>query len=675
MKRPAHRPKRSYSEAPIHRSRVSLEKCPFCGSQLISTGSREVDKYVQTLSNPVHVIGYSRKCNNPDCPQPQARYHATQADKLSLPHVTYGLDVMAYIAHRRNGEQKQFKEIGGELRTEFEIEISEREVGRLYRKIQALLLGNQAAIHQKLAAAVEEYGRLIMEVDGLQPDGGGPKLYVLHELLSSTVISVAMVEQANEINLIEWLKPYREWRGVVEATLSDNEKALVAALKATWPKAPHQLCQLHFVKDLSEPVHEADRDLQKTMRDAMGQLPSVPALSQEPEDEVAPEANETPDAEEEEPSTPRPSPALMQAIDVVSGVELEALDAVSPTEWASLLSGGTKSRSDAEPVSGATSKRVPSISSVPTQQNGIEAAPDYLSASETVEWITQTLLAQVPASARPLVEETPSEEAVTYWEHTWYRRAIQDTRHLGSRKPFVCGGLRGYEQLQAIADHLVVREEKEGLDGYLSQLQVCVQRAVEQARPLADEVRQAKGWIVRVEELLADEPVCDGLQPPSAVQRQRMRDLLAECEGQEEASSTVQALQRTWRRMLDSWETDLYHCYDIEGLPRSNLGIEALFGQARRQQRRLRGQSDTSPLAVTGQGYLRADSAAQSALLQMFHQVPTWVYRFASRCVEAVEAGVRWPKQLHRDTSKALQQFQAQAQELRQHLALSNAPP
>ena len=68
------------------------------------------------------------------------------------------------------------------------------------------------------------------------------KLYVLHELLSSTVISVAMVEQANEINLIEWLKPYGEWGELVEATLSNHEKALVAALKATWPKAPHQLC-------------------------------------------------------------------------------------------------------------------------------------------------------------------------------------------------------------------------------------------------------------------------------------------------------------------------------------------------------------------------------------------------------------------------------------------------
>ncbi len=104
MRRAAHRPKRSYFEAPIHRSHVSLEKCPFCGSRLISAGSREVDKYVQALNNSIHVIGYGRKCSNPDCPQPQARYHATQADKLSLPYVTYGLDVMAYSAHRRNGE-------------------------------------------------------------------------------------------------------------------------------------------------------------------------------------------------------------------------------------------------------------------------------------------------------------------------------------------------------------------------------------------------------------------------------------------------------------------------------------------------------------------------------------------------------------------------------------------
>lgn len=679
MKKPAHRPRREYPEAPIHRSHVALEECPFCGGQLISTCSREVDKYVQTLKGPVHVIGYSRKCNNADCPQPQARYHATWGAKLSLPNSTYGLDVLAYIAYRHDGEQKQFKEIWQELETEYRIEICEREVGRLYRKIEALLMGNQAAIQQELAATVHEYGQLIMAVDALEPDGGGPKLYILHEILSNTVISVAMVDQANGTNLTEWLAPYKEWGWAVKATLSDNEKALVIALKTTWPSAVHQLCQMHFVKNLSEPLHEADRELQKTMRDGMGQLPSVPRPKQEPEEEVeaALQADDSSSNEEEVVSVHQPSAAVMQVIDIISGVELETLDSVVPEEWERLLMGQAReieSRPDAESASQAKAKPVLLFcSDLVGAEAGQMLTAVYMSVSETVTWINQTLLAQVPASARPLVVAVPDSEAVTYWEHIWYRRAIQDTRHLGSRKPFQCGGLRGYDQLQSIAEHLAARQAEQGLDSYLSKLQVCVQQAVEQARPLADDVRQAQGWIVRIERLLADEPVTDGTQPASAIQRQHMLDLLVECEGQEDVGPTVHAVRRTWRRMLDSWGDDLYHCYDIEGLPRSNLGIEALFGQARRQQRRLQGQADTSPLAVTGQGYLRSASASQEALLEIFCQVPTWVYRLALRCVEAVEAGVRWPRQLHRNTPEALRRFQAQAETLRQRIAAAKS--
>ena len=396
----------------------------------------------------------------------------------------------------------------------------------------------------------------------------------------------------------------------------------------------------------------------------------------------------------------------MQAIDVISGVELEVLDTVCPQEWQVLLTGieGTdESNPNPEsvlskipaPVPGipgdgaqATAGLMPSSSSNSAYQSlgetsigrecvrqGTIPSPACLSAIRTVEWITQTLLVRVPVSVRPLVEDSANDNAITYWEHTWYRRAIQDTRHLGSRKPFRCGGLRGYDQLQVIVDHLATRQAEQGLDPYLSKLQACAQRAVELARPLVDDVRQAKEWVVRIERLLADVPIADGMQPLSAIQRQRMRDLLTECENQQDVGITVRRLQRTWRGMLDRWETDLYHWHDIVGLPRSNLGVEALLGQARRQQRRLCGQADTSSLAVTGQGYLWATSAGQLALLEMFCQVPTWVYRLALRCVEAVEAGIRWPKQLHRNTAKALQQFQTQADALRKRVAAANSSP
>ncbi len=253
MKRVAHRPKRSYPEAPEHRCEVAVEKCPFCRGRLVSTGSREVDKYVQTLSGAVHVIGYSMRCDNEACPHPEARYHSTSGEKLSLPYQTYGLDVMAYIAQAHQGKRKQFKEIWQELKQGYGLEISEREVGKLYRRIEALQMSSQVAIDEKLRETVEKYGHLIMATDALEPDGGGPKLYVLHEIMSGTVVSLAVIEQANETHLSEWLAPYKKWQEWVTGTLSDNEQALVTAMQKTFTKAKHQLSQLHFVKNISEP--------------------------------------------------------------------------------------------------------------------------------------------------------------------------------------------------------------------------------------------------------------------------------------------------------------------------------------------------------------------------------------------------------------------------------------
>ena len=91
---------------------------------------------------------------------------------------------------------------------------------------------------------------------------------------------------------------------------------------------------MHFVKNLSEPVHETDRALQKEIRAAMGKLPLVPMPTQEIAAECAlPEAEALAD---EAPSHELPapiSPAIMQAIDMISGIPLTTLDSVAPQQW------------------------------------------------------------------------------------------------------------------------------------------------------------------------------------------------------------------------------------------------------------------------------------------------------------------------------------------------------
>ncbi len=79
--------------------------------------------------------------------------------------------------------------------------------------------------------------------DGLQPDGEGPYLYVLWEVLSGVPISGEFLEPADTAHLSQWLERCSQQLGEVAmlALLSDGESALVGALTEVWPDVVHQL--------------------------------------------------------------------------------------------------------------------------------------------------------------------------------------------------------------------------------------------------------------------------------------------------------------------------------------------------------------------------------------------------------------------------------------------------
>jgi hypothetical protein len=85
---------------------------------------------------------------------------------------------------------------------------------------------------------------------------------------------------------VTWLSAYQDREVPVLATLSDGEATLVAALKACWPQAPHQRCQVHFLNNLADDVLDYDDELRKIMRQDLGGLPKVPG--QKPMDSDSP---------------------------------------------------------------------------------------------------------------------------------------------------------------------------------------------------------------------------------------------------------------------------------------------------------------------------------------------------------------------------------------------------
>jgi hypothetical protein len=237
-------------------------------------------KTIQTLKGPFFVAGKSKACVNPSCRNYGKHYYASRVWLLSLPNSTYGLDVLTFIGWQHEHEHRQLVEIQRELNRRG-VMINERNVGKLYRQFLALLSATSEDAQESLAATVAQYGGLIWAIDALQPEGYGRLLYVLYEVLSGRPIAAFQGEQVSEKDLVEWLQPYRDFPFPVLASLSDGESTLVAALKTSWPEAPHQRCQAHFLNNLAEAVLEYDDQLRKNMRQDLGGLPAVPEQSPE----------------------------------------------------------------------------------------------------------------------------------------------------------------------------------------------------------------------------------------------------------------------------------------------------------------------------------------------------------------------------------------------------------
>jgi hypothetical protein len=245
------------------------------------------------MDGPLFVAGKSKQCTNPECSHPDHHYHASGVLKISFPRSTYGLDVLAFIGWQHEHEHKQFVEIREKLNGRG-VEVSERHVGRLYRQFLALLGGASDRVKKQLKETAEEHGGLIWAIDALQPEGHGTLLYVLYEVLSGTPVDAIQTSYPTAEELVAWLEPYRELPYEVLATLSDGEDRIIAALKASWPKAPHQRCQGHILGNLAEPVLKEDSNLRQWMRDDLSGLPGVPTevATEDLEEEAGAEKSE-----------------------------------------------------------------------------------------------------------------------------------------------------------------------------------------------------------------------------------------------------------------------------------------------------------------------------------------------------------------------------------------------
>jgi len=238
------------------------------------------------------------------------------------------------------------------------------------------------------------------------------------------------------------------------------------------------------------------------------------------------------------------------------------------------------------------------------------------------------------------------------------RTAIRDAVNLASRKPFYWGGLKGYQQLEAIAEVLCQIPGTSVENDFFQRLIRQVKRTLEQNRALAREMQQAHTWLCKVAACLRFPPSSypeDEWQTLSSQQVAHDVESLLEQLRQEAKNKRI--LSRFYAALRGRWlayGSELLHCYNIPGLPPDNLQLEGFFNRLRCHQRRVSGRKSTKELRDFGQFQALFAADSQTDLLEQLRRVPMAEYQKHRQRLAKSETSRRFLYRLHRDPQKTI---------------------
>jgi hypothetical protein len=230
--------------------------CPTCGQPLRATNKPR--RTVTTLDGLVLLRLQVRSCRNLGCPRHRACIRPEQEGRFALPQHEFGLDVIALIGALRHAQHRSLPEIHAEL-VRRGVPICLRSVGNLldrYDELLALSTSDKARLRRITATA----GRVILAIDGLQPDVGHEVLWVLRDVLSGEVLLAKSLLSSCQDDLAQLIREVKETLEVpIVGVVSDGQTSIRKAVALALDGVPHQLCHFHYLREAATPIYEADR--------------------------------------------------------------------------------------------------------------------------------------------------------------------------------------------------------------------------------------------------------------------------------------------------------------------------------------------------------------------------------------------------------------------------------
>jgi hypothetical protein len=248
------------------------QNCPACGQRMWLDYTNH--RTLVTLAGCLRLNLGIRRCHSRACRRHLRPYRPESEGRFALPKHEFGLDVIALTGALRYSEHRSVPEIHATLLAR-DVGVSERTVTNLldrYDELLAVALGDDRRLKKLLAGQ----GRVVLAIDGLQPDVGHEVLWVLRDCLSGEVLLARSLLSARQEDLAELLGRVRDAVGVpILGAVSDGQHSIRKAIAQALPGVPHQLCQFHYLREAARPVYEADRHAKKELKKKVRQVRGI----------------------------------------------------------------------------------------------------------------------------------------------------------------------------------------------------------------------------------------------------------------------------------------------------------------------------------------------------------------------------------------------------------------
>jgi hypothetical protein len=230
--------------------------CPECGGPLWAAYNNQ--RTIITLDGVIRLGIQIRRCRDRSCRRYGAPVRPEQEGRFALPQHEFGLDLIALVGRLRHAEHRSVPEIHAEL-VRRGVSICIRSVSNLLDRYDELL-ALSASDRTRLRRITAEAGRVILAIDGLQPDVGHEVLWVFRDVLSGEILLARSLLSSTQVDLAELIGEVKQALEVpIAGVVSDGQDSIRKAVQEALDGVPHQLCHFHYLREAARPVYEADR--------------------------------------------------------------------------------------------------------------------------------------------------------------------------------------------------------------------------------------------------------------------------------------------------------------------------------------------------------------------------------------------------------------------------------